>query len=198
MRYVIALAEEISSAFENGILDNRPIQNMPGLIDPFPCLFKGEDFFVMEVDTFYILKSGTDKAITGYVCSRTSPEDFTQVSLTSVAVLQRLKDCGFNLPEYETAESLAEKLIDPGYCACKGDCTKCENKKQVNDSELKEFFERIILVIMGESTHKPLTKEQKELLHLIITIMPTNWQTAWNNRVKSLAAALTLPAEDMD
>jgi hypothetical protein len=198
MRYVIALAEEISSAFENGILDNRPIQNMPGLIDPFPCLFKGEDFFVMEVDTFYILKSGTDKAITGYVCSRTSPEDFTQVSLTSVAVLQRLKDCGFNLPEYETAESLAEKLIDPGYCACKGDCTKCENKKQVNDSELKEFFERIILVIMGESAHKPLTKEQKELLHLIITIMPTNWQTAWNNRVKSLAAALTLPAEDMD
>jgi hypothetical protein len=198
MRYVIVLAEEISSAFENGILDNRPIQNMPGLIDPFPCLFKGEDFFVMEVDTFYILKSGTDKAITGYVCSRTSPEDFTQVSLTSVAVLQRLKDCGFNLPEYETAESLAEKLIDPGYCACKGDCTKCENKKQVNDSELKEFFERIILVIMGESAHKPLTKEQKELLHLIITIMPTNWQTAWNNRVKSLAAALTLPAEDMD
>jgi hypothetical protein len=198
MRYVIALAEEISSAFENGILDNRPIQNMPGLIDPFPCLFKGEDFFVMEVDTFYILKSGTDKAITGYVCSRTSPEDFTQVSLTSVAVLQRLKDCGFNLPEYETAESLAEKLIDPGYCACKGDCTKCENKKQVNDSELKEFFERIILVIMGESAHKPLTKEQKELLHLIITIMPTNWQTAWNNRVKSLAASLTLPAEDMD
>ena len=198
MRYVIALAEEISSAFENGILDNRPIQNMPGLIDPFPCLFKGEDFFVMEVDTFYILKSGTDKAITGYVCSRTSPEDFTQVSLTSVAVLQRLKDCGFNLPEYETAESLAEKLIDPGYCACKGDCTKCENKKQVNDSELKEFFERIILVIMGESAHKPLTKEQKELLHLIITIMPTNWQTAWNNRVKSLAAALTLPTEDMD
>lgn len=198
MRYVIVLAEEISSAFENGILDNRPIQNMPGLIDPFPCLFKGEDFFVMEVDTFYILKSGTDKAITGYVCSRTSPEDFTQVSLTSVAVLQRLKDCGFNLPEYETAESLAEKLIDPGYCACKGDCTKCENKKQVNDSELKEFFERIILVIMGESAHKPLTKEQKELLHLIITIMPTNWQTAWNNRVKSLAASLTLPAEDMD
>ena len=198
MRYVIALAEEISSAFENGILDNRPIQNMPGLIDPFPCLFKGEDFFVMEVDTFYNLKSRTDRAITGYVCSRTSPEDFTQVSLTSVAVLQRLKDCGFNLPEYETAESLAEKLIDPGYCACKGDCTKCENKKQVNDSELKEFFERIILVIMGESTHKPLTKEQKELLHLIITIMPTNWQTAWNNRVKSLAAALTLPAEGMD
>jgi hypothetical protein len=195
MRYVIALAEEISSAFENGILDNRPIQNMPGLIDPFPCLFKGEDFFVMEVDTFYNLKSRTDRAITGYVCSRTSPEDFTQVSLTSVAVLQRLKDCGFNLPEYETAESLAEKLIDPGYCACKGDCTKCENKKQVNDSELKEFFERIILVIMGESAHKPLTKEQKELLHLIITIMPTNWQTAWNNRVKSLAAALTIATE---
>ena len=195
MRYVIALAEEISSAFENGILDNRPIQNMPGLIDPFPCLFKGEDFFVMEVDTFYILTSQTDRAITGYVCSRTSPADFTQVSLTSVSMLQRLKDCGFNLPEYETAESLAEKLIDPGYCACKGDCTNCENKKQVNDSELRAFIDNIILVIMGESGHKPLTKEQKELLHLIITVMPTNWQTVWNNRVKGLAAVLTIATE---
>lgn len=198
MKYVIVLLDEIADAFETGMLDSRPIQNMPGLIDPHPCLFKGEPFFVLEVDTFYNLKSRTDRAITGYVCSRTSPEDFTQVSLTSAAVLQRLKDCGFNLPEYETAESLAEKLIDPGYCACKGDCTKCENKKKVNDSELKEFFDNIILVVMGESKHKPLTKEQKELLHLIITIMPTNWQTAWNNRVKGLAAALTLPTEDMD
>ena len=196
MRYVIALTEEISSAFENGILDNRPIQNMPGLIDPFPCLFKGEDFFVMEIDTFYNLKSRTDEMITGYVPARTSPQDFTQVSLTPVAMLQRLKDCGFELPEYETAESLAEKLIDPGYCACKGDCNNCENKKKVNDDELRQFFDNIILIIMGESRPRPLTKEQKELLHLIITVMPTNWQTVWNNRVKGLAAALTIEAQD--
>lgn len=198
MKYVIVLLEEIASAFETGVLDNRPIQNMPGLIDPHPCLFKNEDFFVLEIDTFYNLKSRADKAITGYVCSRTSPEDFTQVSFTSVEMLNRLKDCGFNLPDYETAESLAEKLIDPGYCACKGDCTKCENKKKVSDSELKEFIDNLILVVMGESRHKPLTKEQKELLHIVITIMPTNWRSSWNNRVKGLASALTLPAEDMD
>lgn len=198
MKYVIVLLDEVASAFETGMLDSRPIQNMPGLIDPHPCLFKGEDFFVLEVDTFYKLTSKTARTITGYVCSRTSPEDFTQVSLTSAAVLEQLKACGFKLPEYETAESLAEKLIDPGYCACKGDCTKCENKKKVNDSELKEFIDNIILIVMGESKHKPLTKEQKELLHVIITTMPISWQTAWNNRVKGLAAALTLPAEDMD
>lgn len=198
MKYVIVLAEEIQHAFEDGMLNNRPIQKMPGLIDPFPCLYKNEDFFILTIDSFYNLKSRTEKLITGYVPARTSPEDFTQVSLVSVETLKKIEQCGFQLPDYETAESLAEKLIEPGYCACKGNCNKCENKKQVNDSELRQFIDNIILVVMGESSNKPLTKEQKELLHLLITVMPTNWQTAWNNRVKGLAAVLTLPEEDMD
>lgn len=198
MKYVIVLAEEIQHAFEDGMLNNRPIQKMPGLVDPFPCLYKNEDFFILTIDSFYNLKSRTEKLITGYVPARTSPEDFTQVSLVSAETLKKIEQCGFQLPDYETAESLAEKLIDPGYCACKGDCTKCENKKKVSDSELKEFIDNLILVVMGESRHKPLTKEQKELLHIVITIMPTNWRSAWNNRVKGLASALTLPAEDMD
>jgi hypothetical protein len=193
-KFLLVPLEQLRPLFstENGI-DNRPIEETEDMIDCFPMQYDDQDFLLVAEPLFIEMRRQlTDMRIpyqiAGYYPKSVDPAKFSGATLASEETRKKLIKCCFSYHE-ETPQSLAEKLIDPGYCACKGECNNCKNKPMA-EQEIDKFIEDSILTIMTITGKKSLTKDEQELLKLFYSILPIRWQDKYNRKVTDLLEAL--------
>jgi hypothetical protein len=189
-KFILVPLEQLRPLFstENGI-DHRPIEETEDMIDCHPMTYDDQDFLLVSESLFFDMRRqlsdmGAPSQLVGYYPELVDIEKFSYATLASEKTRKQLIKHCFKYRE-ETPQSLAEKLIDPGYCACKGECNNCKNKPMA-EQEIDKFIEDSILTIMTITGKKFLTKDEQDLLKVFHDIMPIRWQSKYSQKVNNL------------